>query len=63
MFKPDGKLVESCAKRGTWKVLVTFRDGRTGYLRGGFAWKTKRGAENALAVYIQENTICGMRLN
>lgn len=63
MFKPEGYLVESIIRRGAWKVCVTFRDGRNGFLRGGHAWKTKSGAERALARYIQENTICGMRLN
>lgn len=63
MFRPEGHLVESIIHHGAWKVHVTFRDGRKGFLRGGYAWKTKAGAENALAIYIQENTVCGMHLN
>lgn len=47
----SGHLVESITKRGTWKVWVTSNFG-TGFLRGGFAWKTRAGAEKALAKYM-----------
>lgn len=41
------RLCESTIKRGTWKVWVTGLPGGKGWLRLGFAWKTKGGAERA----------------
>lgn len=54
MNKPlkHGHISESLIKKGTWKVWVTSNFG-TGYLRGGHAWKTKLGAEQALAQYLK----------
>ena len=37
------KLCESPIKKGTWKVWVKTPQG-AGYIRQGFAWKTKKGA-------------------
>ncbi len=40
------RVVESTLKAGTYKVWIKTATG-SGYLRGGFAWKTKGGAMNA----------------
>lgn len=40
------RIVESSIKKGTYKVWVKTTNG-SGWLRGGFAWKTKGGAVNA----------------
>ena len=37
---------ESLLRRGTWKVWIQTPHG-AGYLRQGFAWKTRLGAERA----------------
>jgi hypothetical protein len=46
------RIVESIIKRGTWKVWVKSSNG-TGFLRGGFAWKTKTGAAQAARRYAE----------
>lgn len=40
------KIIESTIKPGTWKVWIQGPHA-AGYLRQGFAWKTKTGAEAA----------------
>ena len=42
------KLVESTIRPGCWKVWAKTSTG-AGYIRQGFAWKTRRGAEKAAA--------------
>jgi hypothetical protein len=44
------RLSESIIKRGTWKVWIIAPKGSglpSGWLRLGFAWKTRMGAERA----------------
>ena len=40
------KLCESMIKKGTWKVWIKGPHS-SGFLRMGFAWKTRLGAERA----------------
>ncbi len=40
----QARCCESIIKRGTWKVWIIRPQG-SGYARGGFAWKTRLGAE------------------
>lgn len=51
------KLVESILKPGTWKVWIK-EPHNQGFLRLGFAWRTRGGAERAaLAMYPRGNFI------
>ena len=40
------KIVESTLKRGVWKVWI-IQPHAAGWMRGGFAWRTRTGAEQA----------------
>lgn len=48
----QARVVESTVNRGAWKVWVQSPTG-TGFLRQGFAWKTKNGAERALQGFLK----------
>lgn len=41
------KLIESISRKGAWHVWVSQPGIGQGYLRIGFAWKTKTGARKA----------------
>ena len=42
--KYTAKIMESTTNRGTWKVWI-HGPFSSGYISGGFAWKTRVGAE------------------
>ena len=51
------RITESTLRRGTWKVWVKTPIG-SGFLRQGFAWRTRMGAERAaIAKYPRGNFV------
>lgn len=50
------RLIESITNKGCYKVWIKTAVG-SGFLRGGFAWKTKGGAVNAAIKRFPESFI------
>lgn len=52
-----GRVVESVFKKGSYKAWVIGPD--PGFLRIGYAWKTRKGAQDAIIAHLAKHNIKG----